>query len=162
MKTSGTFWLTAAGAAALLGGASLAHSQDGAPAHIARAHIGPLRDAPARIPLDGEQAVGGVSIGCTGVGQSKDDPRWKAYPIRVEASNPGGDLLADIVVRLSDNGGAVLATVRCAGPWVMLKAAPGDYKIEGWMPGSGAPHQVASVSPPTSGQKVVSLIFPQS
>jgi hypothetical protein len=132
--------------AAALGGAPLAHSQAD----------------PVRIPLDGEQVVGGVQIGCTGVGQSKDDPRWKAYPIRVEASNPGGDLLANVAISLSGKDGALLASVRCAGPWVMLKPPPGAYQLEGWMPGSGLKHQTAPVSPPASGQKTVTLIFPQS
>ncbi len=117
---------------------------------------------PVRIPLDGEQVFGDVSVGCTGIGQQKDDPRWKVYPIRVEAANRGGDLLANLAISLFGKGGAVLASVRCAGPWILLKPPPGVYTLEGWMPGSGLKHQVTSVSPPAGGQKVVTLVFPLS
>ncbi len=116
---------------------------------------------PVRIPLDGEQVVGDVQVGCTGVGQQKDDPRWKAYPLRVEAANPAGDLLADMAISLTAKGGAVLASVKCAGPWIMLRPPPGVYMLEGWLRG-GSPHQVMTVSPPASGQKIVTLIFPRS
>jgi hypothetical protein len=117
---------------------------------------------PVRVPLDGEQVVGDVQVGCTGIGQEKDDPRWKAYPIRVEAANPGGDLLANMAVSVSGQDGAVLASVTCAGPWIMLKPPPGVYTLEGWLRGGNVKHQVATVSPPASGQKIVTLIFPKS
>jgi hypothetical protein len=117
---------------------------------------------PVRIPLDGEQVVGDVSVGCTGIGQQKDDPRWKAYPIRVEAANPGGDLLANMAISLSGKGGVVVASVRCAGPWILLKPPPGVYTLEGWLPRADVKHQITSVSPPASGQKIVTLTFPRS
>jgi len=147
MKSSKSLWTAiAATAAASLGGPLLAHAEI----------------APVAIPLDGEQMVGDVGVGCTGVGQEKDNPRWKAYPIRVEAANPGGDLLANVEILLSGKGGAEIARVTCAGPWIMLKPAPGTYKLEGWLPGGGLKHQVTSFSPPASGQKIVTLYFPQS
>ena len=144
MSVSKSFSATLAAIVAALGAAS-AHAQPG----------------PVRIPLDGEQVVGDIGVGCTGVGQQKDDPRWKAYPIRVEAANPGGDLLANMAISLAGKDGAVLASVSCAGPWIMLRPPPGVYKLEGWLRG-GAPHQVMTVSPPASGQKIVTLTFPQS
>jgi hypothetical protein len=133
-------------AAAALGAPLLAHTQD----------------APVAIPLDGEQVVGGVAVGCTGIGQEKDDPRWKAYPIRVEAADRGGDLLANMEIVLSGKGGAELARVTCAGPWIMLRPAPGAYRIEGWLQGGGPEHRIASVSPPSRGQRIVTLVFPRS
>ncbi len=146
MKPKTSIWMTLAAAAAILGAASLAHAGT----------------ALVAVPLDGEQVVGDIPVACTGIGQEKDDPRWKAYPIRVEASNRAGDLLADVAVSLSGKGGAVLASVTCAGPWIMLKPPPGVYKLEGWMPGSGLRHQITSVRPPARGQRVVALFFPQS
>jgi hypothetical protein len=133
-----------------------------ATAAVAAVTLARAQTDPVRIALDSEQVVGNVAVGCTGVGQSKDDPRWKAYPIRVEASNPAGDLLANVAITLSGKGGAALASVRCAGPWVLLKPPPGDYHLEGWMPGSDLKHQFAPVSPPAGGQTIVTLVFPQS
>ena len=146
MKSSKSLWTAIAAAAATLGGPLLAHSQAAAVA----------------IPLDGEQVVGDVSVGCTGIGQEKDNPRWKAYSIRVEAANPAGDLLANMEIILSGKGGAEIARVTCEGPWIMLKPAPGTYKLEGWLPGGGLKHQITSVTPPASGQRIVTLDFPQS
>jgi hypothetical protein len=146
MKSSKSFLTAIAATAATLGAPLFAHSQG----------------APVTIPLDGEQVVGDVSVGCTGVGQEKDNPRWKAYPIRVEAANPGGDLLANMAVSLSGKDGAVLATVKCEGPWIMLRPSPGTYRLEGWLPRQGLAHQIASITAPASGQKIVTLVFPQS
>ena len=147
MNPSKSLWTAVAASAAMsFGGPMLAYSQD----------------TTVRVPLDGEQVVGDVSVGCTGIGQEKDNPRWKAYPIRVEAANPGGDLLANMALSLSGKDGAEVARVSCAGPRIMLRPAPGTYKLEGWLPRAGLQHQITSVSPPASGQKIVTLVFPQS
>ena len=147
MKSPKSFWMAiAATTVATLGAPWLACAQT----------------APVRIPLDREQSVGGVMVGCTGIGQEKDNPRWNAYPIRVEASNPAGDLLANFALAVSGKGGGSLATVSCAGPWIMLKPPAGDYTLDGWIPGSALKHQSASVSPPATGQRVVAMYFRES
>jgi hypothetical protein len=128
---------------------------------MAAATASNAQPAPVAVPLDTEQVVGGVGVGCTGVGQSKDDPRWKAYPIRVEVSNPAGDLLADVAISVSNASGGLLATISCEGPWIMLRPAPGLYKLEAWAPGQGLPHRTASFSPPARGQRIVELNFPE-
>jgi len=117
---------------------------------------------PTAISLDTEQTIGDIGVGCTGIGQSKDDPRWKAYPIRLEFANPAGDLLANVAVTLSTGSGRVLATVTCEGPWVLFRGAPGTYKVDAWMPGQGFKHQMGTFSPPASGLRIVSLRFPES
>ena len=140
-----TITILAAIAAAALGAAS-AHAQAD----------------PVRVPLDGEQVVGDVQVGCTGIGQEKgrpaleglSDPRRGRQSGRRPAGQHGGQ-------PLRKDGGAVLASVKCAGPWIMLRPPPGVYTLEGWLRG-GSPHQVMTVSPPASGQKIVTLIFPRS
>lgn len=99
------------------------------------------QEGPVRIPLDGERTLGGVAIACTGIGQEKQDPRWQAYPVRVEFSAPGGDYLADEALSVMDRSGRTLATVACEGPWILLRPqAPGQYRFSGWVPGKpGAP-----------------------
>jgi hypothetical protein len=127
----------------------------------AAATVSNAQPAPVTMPLDSEQVIGGMGVGCTGVGQSKDDARWQAYPIRVEVSNPNRDLLADAAISVSSARGGLLATIGCEGPWIMLRPAPGVYRVEAWMPGQGLRHQSASFSPPARGQRVVELIFPE-
>jgi len=115
--------------------------------------------SPAVVPLDTESGFGTLNVACTGIGQSKDDARWKAYPIRLEFSNPGGDLLANEAVTVSTRSGQTLATVSCEGPWILLRGTPGVYKVDAWLPGSGAKHQSGTFSMPASGLRIVSLRF---
>jgi len=62
---------------------------------------------PVRVPLDHETTVAGIGVACTGIGQTKNDPKWQAYPVLVEFAGPGGELLADESMALSDaSGGA--------------------------------------------------------
>ena len=118
--------------------------------------------APIAIPLDKEQSVGGIDVGCTGIGEAKNDARWKAYPIRVEAANMAGDLVANVAISLSKAAGDALATVSCEGPWIMLRAAAGSYRFDAWMPGETFKHQTGTFSLPTKGQRIVSIRFPAS
>ena len=118
--------------------------------------------APVAIPLDKEQSVGGIDIGCTGIGESKNDARWKAYPIRVEAANMAGDLLANVAISVSKATGAALATVSCEGPWIMLRGPAGNYRFDAWMPCETFAHQTGTFSMPVKGQRIVSIRFPAS
>ena len=45
--------------------------------------------------------INGVEAVCTGVGSAKDDPRWKAYPIKIVLATSGGANLANAHVSLS-------------------------------------------------------------
>lgn len=42
---------------------------------------------PLALPVDQETSIGGVPVACTGLGQTKLDPRWARYPVRVEFSD---------------------------------------------------------------------------
>ena len=117
---------------------------------------------PVAVPLDTEQSFGAVDVVCTGIGESRNDVRWKAYPIRVEASNAAGDLLANVAISLSKVTGAPLATVSCEGPWIMLRAAAGAYRFDAWMPGETFKHQTGAFNLPSRGQRIVSVRFPAS
>jgi hypothetical protein len=119
------------------------------------------QEGPTRIPLDGERTIGGVAVGCTGIGQSKSDPRWQAYPIRVEFAAPGGDYLADEALSISDHTGTILASVACEGPWILLRpAAPGEYSFKGWPSGAAAEAKGGAFRIPAKGQARLVLQFP--
>ena len=79
------------------------------------------------VPLDGERTIDGV--GCTGIGQSKTEPRWSAYSVRVEFSNPAREYLANGAVEVFDRSGHSLTAMRCEGPWILLRLPPGTYKV---------------------------------
>jgi hypothetical protein len=104
-----------------------------------------------------------VAFACTGIGQEKADPRWQAYPIRVEFSEPGGAYLADEALSVSDHAGKVLATVACEGPWILLRPeAPGAYSFKGWVPGGAAAPRGGAFRIPAKGQARMVLQFPAS
>jgi hypothetical protein len=116
-----------------------------------------------RVPLDHEKVVGGVGVACTGIGQTKNDPKWLAYDVRVEFADALHNYLAGEVVTLRDSRGAELLTVACEGPWVLLKLPAGQsYGVEGQVTQPGVAPVTSAVSPPSHGQTRVVLTFPDA
>jgi hypothetical protein len=115
---------------------------------------------PTSVPIDGEASVGGIDVGCTGIGESKLDPKWQAYPVRVEFSDANNDYLANEVLTVRSAGGAELLTVSCEGPWILLKLPAGSYSVVGHVPGTSAQPRTATFRPPSHGQMRVVLKFP--
>jgi hypothetical protein len=115
---------------------------------------------PVHVPLDHETTIAGVGVGCTGVGQTKNDPKWKAYAVLVEFAGPGGEYLANTTLTVSDAKGAEVLEAFCEGPWTLLQLPPGkSYKVVGQV-GRAADHTVsATVKPPAHGQARVVLNF---
>jgi hypothetical protein len=118
--------------------------------------------APTALALDRELMVGGVAVACTGIGQTKQDPKWQVYSVRVEFSDPHQDYLANEAVALSDTSGKQLAVVSCEGPWILFKLPAGTYRARGWLPGAPARAVGASFRAPSRGQLRVVLRFPDT
>jgi hypothetical protein len=113
----------------------------------------------AHVPLDHETTVDGIGVGCTGIGQTKDDPKWNAYSVKIEFADSQRNLLADETMTLS-RGGAPVLTVKCAGPWILLKLPPGKaYQVSASVPGTSATEGL-TVTAPSQGQGVFALTFP--
>ena len=80
-------------------------------------------------PMDTPMSMRAIEAVCTGItADTRADPRWSAYPLRIEVVNAGGEYLADAQVTLS-KGDEALAAVNCAGPWVLFKVMPGAYTV---------------------------------
>jgi hypothetical protein len=119
------------------------------------------QEAPTSVRLDTETAIGGVNIGCTGIGQQKHDPRWLAYPVQVEFARPDGAYLGDEALSVMDRSGKVLATVSCEGPWILLRPdAPGEFTFKGWLPGSAVGPKAGAFHMPAKGRMRLVLHFP--
>lgn len=112
-------------------------------------------------PMDVPVTVDGIATVCTGIGEdAQNDPRWKAYPIRVEFSNGAAQYISGAHVTLSDSHGKALVSIDCSGAWVLFQLSPGSYKISATLLNHpGEPARSASFSPPASGQKRVVLEF---
>jgi hypothetical protein len=114
---------------------------------------------PQPMAMDTPVSFGGIQLACTGVGSAKDDPQWSSYPIRIEFSNGGAQYLSGAHVTLS-SGGHDVADVNCAGPWVLVKGAPGAYRVTAQIDGSHAKPVTAPFALGTGKQKRVVLRFP--
>ena len=114
-----------------------------------------------RLPMDRPVTIDGITTVCTGIGdEAQNDPRWKAYPIRVEFSNGGAQYLAGAHVTLKDAGGATLVSIDCSGSWVLFQLEPGHYTVSATLLyHKDQPERSARFSPPARGQKRVVLEF---
>src|SRR5690348_5521156 len=80
------------------------------------------------LPMDTPITLNGIDTACTGIADSKDDPRWKEYPVRVEFSNGGAQYLAGAHVSLS-KGKKQLTSLDCQASWVLFKLPAGNYTV---------------------------------
>lgn len=107
-------------------------------------------------PSDQPITVSGVETVCTGVGSdSREDPRWKAYPLKVEMAAVGGHYLGSETVTVS-RGGQPVVKVTCDGPWALFRLPPGRYTVDAVV-GSETASSGAVV--PASGQGRIVLRF---
>ena len=111
------------------------------------------------LPMDRPVQMNGLETVCTGIGESKDDPRWKDYPIRIEFSNGGAQYLSGAAVKIS-HGANPVVSFDCPGAWVLLKGAPGDYRVDASIDGSQAKPVSAPFKMGDGAQKRIVLRFP--
>jgi len=116
--------------------------------------------APVKLRLDEDKQLGAVTIACTGIGQSKHDPRWKAFPLRVEFANDQREILIGAVVTISDAAGTQLVSAECGGAWVMAKLDAGTYTVTVRITDTDAPPQTRTVKVPADGQARETFVFP--
>jgi hypothetical protein len=103
--------------------------------------------------------MNGVEAVCTGVGSAKDNPAWKAYPVKVVVATSGGADLANAHISLSQ-GGKEVAGLDCDAPWVLFKAPAGKYTATATMLGGSGQSRSTSFTTTGSGaQKDVTIMF---
>lgn len=101
--------------------------------------------------------VGTVEVVCTGVGSTaRQNPAWKAYPLKIEVTGRGGQFLADVRLTLTQKDQTV-ASVHCDGPWLLFKLPSGRYRVEAETEGR---KEASSALVPATGQGRVILRFP--
>ncbi|KVN37352.1 carboxypeptidase regulator [Burkholderia stagnalis] len=106
------FAIAAALAAGLAAGASGAYAQsDGLPA---------------------PRQQGDVSFVSGGVGQDESTAFQRneaAWPLALRFTGAGGEFLADVHVRITDEKGAEVLKTDARGPYMLVKLPPGRYKV---------------------------------
>ena len=86
----------------------------------------------------------------------RNDPRWASLSCFAEVVNTTGEYLSGGQITLTKNGEA-LATVNCAGPWVLFKVGPGAYSVSADIADMS---QESRVNISSTGQTRVILRFP--
>lgn len=80
---------------------------------------------------DPEQTYGGIRYACTGVGEeSRTDPRWPAYSVKLVFAAADGHFLGDVTVRIADSSGSEVFAAKCLSPWMLVDLPPGKYQVE--------------------------------
>jgi hypothetical protein len=130
---------------------------------LAAAMINALPQAQAQTPNalvpDTPTAVNGTEVVCTGVGfDARQDPRWSAYPLKVEIAGRGGQYLGEVQVVVIKDGRNVVE-VDCGGPWVLFKLPAGRYEVRATNQGRTVS---SSAYVPASGQGRIILRFPET
>ncbi len=134
-----------------------------AAAALALAATGQVAAAqPVALAVDAETTLSGIPVACTGIGQTRDDPRWQAYGVRVEVSNAANEYLVGGAVTVRDRAGREVLSASCDAPWILMKLPPGAYRIEGRILGSSARPRSAPFSAPARGQMRLVLQFPDA
>lgn len=80
---------------------------------------------------DPEQTHGEIRYACAGVSEeSRTDPRWSGYPVKLVFAAADGGFLGDVTVTIADSAGAEVFAAHCLAPWLLLDLPPGKYRVE--------------------------------
>lgn len=84
----------------------------------------------SNLPPDRPTLLGGVEAVCTGVGlESRANPAWASYSLKVEIAGPAGAYLGQEEVTVWQ-GAKPLSTARCDEPWLLFRLPAGRYRVE--------------------------------
>jgi hypothetical protein len=126
--------------------------QDPAPAP------GNSTQVPQLLVLDTPTDVNGIETVCTGIdSDSRNDPRWAEYPLRLEFAAGSRAYVADETVGIT--GGGTALQVRCPGPWLLAKLPAGKYNVVATVEGGVTKSAVVNV--PRTGRVRAVLHFPE-
>ncbi len=115
------------------------------------------------LTMDKPVSLNGIQTVCTGIGdEAQHDPRWLAFPIRVEFSNGGAQYLSGAHLVVKDEAGKDLLSLDCSGPWVLLQLPAGKKFIAAasFSDDPADAERSARFKVPDHGQKRVVLAFP--
>jgi len=72
----------------------------------------------------------GVTYMCSGIGESKGDPRTAEFPMKIVFATNSSALYSDVNVTVSDEAsGKSVFDVFCDGAWLLVKLPSGKYRV---------------------------------
>jgi len=108
---------------------------------------------------DEEKTYQGITYACTGVGESKEDPKWNSYPLKLMFTAGSRAYVSSVKVAIRDSAGQTVLQVDCDSPWLLARLKPGSYSVSAQADGGASKN--ASVTVPASGQNSLAIRFPE-
>jgi hypothetical protein len=108
---------------------------------------------------DEEKTYQGITYACTGVGESKEDPKWKTYPLKLMFTAGTRAYVSEVKVKIQDGSGQTVLDVNCDAPWLLARLKPGSYSVTAQADGGGA--KSVKVTVPAAGQNELAIRFPE-
>jgi hypothetical protein len=79
---------------------------------------------------DAIQEAYGIKYACAGIGKdSRHDPRWQKFAVKLEFAAMDGSFMGDPDVRIMLSTGKIVFEAQCDGPWVLIDLPAGNYKV---------------------------------
>lgn len=72
---------------------------------------------------------GGITYLCSGIGESKNDPRVSSFPLKIVFATNSGALYSDVNVRIYDEQKKAIFENFCDGAWLLVQLSPGAYAV---------------------------------
>lgn len=71
-----------------------------------------------------------IKYACTGVAESKEDPRWAQYPLKLMFTTGGRAYISYVEVKIVDENQKLVFEANCDAPWLVVGLKPGTYQAK--------------------------------
>jgi len=85
--------------------------------------------AEAQVAQDQELTYKDLKFACTGVAESKEDPRWGKYSTKLMFTTGGRAYVSYIQLSVKDAQGNLVFETDCDAPWIVVDLKPGKYSL---------------------------------
>ncbi len=85
--------------------------------------------AKAQVAQDQELTYKDLKFACTGVAESKEDPRWGKYSTKLMFTTGGRAYVSYIQLSVKDAQGNLVFETDCDAPWIVVDLKPGKYSL---------------------------------
>lgn len=83
----------------------------------------------AQVTQDQELTYKDLKFACTGVAESKEDPRWGKYSTKLMFTTGGRAYVSYIQLSIKDAQGTLVFETECDAPWIVVDLKPGKYSL---------------------------------
>lgn len=83
----------------------------------------------SQVAQDQELTYKDLKFACTGVAESKEDPRWGKYSTKLMFTTGGRAYVSYIQLSIKDAQGTLVFETECDAPWIVVDLKPGKYSL---------------------------------